>query len=57
MRKMRRSILVLATLAFTLGGVSTGVALVQIYQMNDFQKSIKIENIKLDAAKLSLIHI
>jgi len=51
MRKMRRSILVLATLAFTLGGVSTGVALVQIYQMNDFQKSIKIENIKLDAAK------
>ena len=48
MRKMRRSILVLATLAFTLGGVSTGVALVQIYQMNDFQKSIKTEYAKLD---------
>ena len=46
---MRRSILVLATLAFTLGGVSTGVALVQIYQMNDFQKSIKTEYAKLDA--------
>jgi sortase A len=49
MRKMRRSILALATLVFTLGGVSTGVALVQIYQMNDFQKSINIENSKLDA--------
>eukprot|EP01037_Dinobryon_pediforme_P005853 gene5853-5921_t len=30
-------------------GVSTGVALVQIYQMNDFQKSVNIENSKLDA--------
>ena len=48
---MRRSILVLATLAFTFGGVSTGVALVQIYQMNDFQKSIKIEYAKLDAVQ------
>ena len=46
---MRRSILVLATLIFTIGGVSTGVALVQIYQMNDFQKSIIIESAKLNA--------
>ena len=45
---MRRPILVLATLAFTIGGVSTGVALVQIYQMNDFQKTIKVEIAKLD---------
>lgn len=48
-RRMRRSILVLATLIFTIGGVSTGVALVQIYQMNDFQKSIIIESAKLNA--------
>ena len=48
MRRMRRPILVLATLAFTIGGVSTGVALVQIYQMNDFQKTIKVEIAKLD---------
>ena len=48
---MRRSILVLATLAFTIGGVSTGVALVQIFQMNDFQQSIKIEYAKLDAVQ------
>ena len=51
MRKMRRSILVLAILVFTAGGVSTGVALVQIYQMNDFQKSLKIETARLSAPK------
>jgi len=51
MRKMRRSILVLAILVFTAGGASTGMALVQIYQMNDFQKSLKIETAKLSAPK------
>lgn len=49
MRKMRRSILVLAILVFTAGGVSTGMALVQIYQMNDFQKSLTIETARLSA--------
>ena len=46
---MRRSILVLAILVFTAGGVSTGMALVQIYQMNDFQKSLTIETARLSA--------
>lgn len=49
MRKMRRSILVLAILVFTAGGVSTGMALVQIYQMNDFQKNLTIETARLSA--------
>lgn len=47
MRKMRRVILVLAALVFTIGGVSTGVALVQIYQENNFQASTSIEIAKL----------
>jgi sortase A len=46
---MRRSILVLATLIFTIGGVSTGVALVQIYQMNDYHQTTSIEIAKLDS--------
>ncbi len=45
---MRRAILVLAALVFTIGGASTGVALVQIYQENNFQASTKIEIAKLD---------
>jgi len=48
---MKRSILVLAILVFTAGGVSTGVALVQIYQMNDFQKSLTIETARLNAPR------
>ncbi len=44
---MRRVILVLAALVFTIGGVSTGVALVQIYQENNFQASTSIEIAKL----------
>ena len=49
---MRRSILVVATLIFTLGGVTTGVALVQIYHMNNFQETLAIETSKLSAPKI-----
>ena len=45
---MRRAVLVLATLVFTIGGVSTGVALVQIFQENNFHASTQIEIAKLD---------
>ena len=48
MKIMKRSILVLATAIFTIGGVSTGVALVQIYSMDNFQKSITSETLKLN---------
>lgn len=48
MKIMKRSILVLATAIFTIGGVSTGVALVQIYSMDNFQKSITTETLKLN---------
>ena len=48
MRKMRRVTLVLAALVFTIGGVSTGVALVQIYQENNFAASTQLEIAKLD---------
>lgn len=48
MKIMKRSILVLATAIFTIGGVSTGVALVQIYSMDNFQKSITTETHKLN---------
>ena len=48
MKIMKRSILVLATAIFTIGGVSTGVALVQIYSMDNLQKSITTETLKLN---------
>ncbi len=48
MKIMKRSILVLATAIFTIGGVSTGVALVQIYSMDNFQKSVTTETLKLN---------
>ena len=51
---MKRSILVLATAIFTIGGVSTGVALAQIYQMDNFQKSLSIETLKLKAPQHSV---
>jgi sortase A len=54
MRMMKRSILVLATAIFTIGGVSTGVALVQIYQMNDFHKSLVTETFKLKTPQKTL---
>lgn len=47
MSKMRKPFTVLATLIFTLGGVSTAIALVQIYQMNNFGKSVALETAKL----------
>jgi sortase A len=52
MRRMRRSILVVATLIFTFGGVTTGVALVQICHMNNFQETLAIETSKLSAPKV-----
>ena len=54
MRIMKRSILVLATAIFTIGGVSTGVALVQIYQMDNFQKSLSMETLKLKTPQHSV---
>ena len=53
MRKMRRVILVLASVVFTIGGVSTGVALVQIYQENNFQASTTIEIAKLSSPTIA----
>ena len=53
MRKMRRVILVLASVVFTIGGVSTGVALVQIYQENNFQASTSIEIAKLSSPTIA----
>ena len=47
MKNARKPILVLAILALTAGGVSTGVALVQIHQMNNFKSSLALETIKL----------
>ena len=50
---MRRVILVLASVVFTIGGVSTGVALVQIYQENNFQASTSIEIAKLSSPTIA----
>ena len=47
MKNARKPILVLAILALTAGGVSTGVALVQIHSMNNFKKNLALESIKL----------
>ena len=53
MRKMRRVTLVLAAVVFTIGGVGTGVALVQIYQENNFQASTTIEIAKLSSPTIA----
>ena len=50
---MRRATLVLATLVFTIGGVSAGVALIQIYQMNDYQAATSTEIAKLDSPMIT----
>ena len=50
---MRRVILVLTAMVFTTGAVGAGVALVQIYQMNDYQGSTKIEIAKLDSPTIT----
>ena len=47
MKNARKPILVLAILALTAGGVSTGVALVQIHSMNNFKKNLALESVKL----------
>lgn len=52
MSKIRKPILVVATLIFIIGGVTTGMALLQIYQMNDFQKTINTEISKLKTVKV-----
>ena len=52
MSKIRKLILVVATLIFIIGGVTTGMALLQIYQMNDFQKTINTEISKLKTVKV-----
>ena len=50
---MRRVTLVLAAVVFTIGGVGTGVALVQIYQENNFQASTTIEIAKLSSPTIA----
>ena len=47
MKRIRRPFLVFTTLIFTVGGVGTGVALVQIHQMNNFHGALVKETIAL----------
>ena len=47
MTKIRKPIRVLAALIFVISAASSGVAFVQIYQSNNFSKTIRMEEIKL----------
>ncbi len=49
---MRKTIIALATLIFTFGGVSAGVALVQIYQMDHLGKAVALETAVLASPAL-----